>query len=140
MSDRDTSAPDDRRVRQVELLISRLLQAGVVVSLFFVVFGTALSFVHHPDYRSTPEELRRLTSPGAAFPQTLPQVWAGVKEGRGQAFVVVGLLLLVATPVMRVAVSIAGFAFERDRAFVAITSLVLALLLLSFFLGRAEGG
>jgi uncharacterized membrane protein len=50
-----------------------------------------------------------------------------------------GLLLLIATPVLRVAVSILAFVYQRDRAFVAITSIVLALLLTSFVLGRGGG-
>ena len=40
---------------------------------------------------------------------------------------------------MRVAVSVFAFVYERDRKFVLITAVVLALLLLSFMLGRAEG-
>ena len=84
-------------------------------------------------------ELRRLTSPGAAFPRTMGEVIAGVREMRGQAIVVVGLLLLIATPVMRVAVSIVAFAVERDWVFATITGVVLGLLLLSFFIGKVEG-
>jgi uncharacterized membrane protein len=51
-----------------------------------------------------------------------------------------GLLLLLATPVLRVAVSILAFIYEKDGIFVMITSIVLALLLLSFVLGRVTGG
>ena len=40
---------------------------------------------------------------------------------------------------LRVAVSILGFVYERDWTFVAITSLVLGFLILSFILGKAEG-
>jgi uncharacterized membrane protein len=47
--------------------------------------------------------------------------------------------VLVATPVARVALSIAVFARQRDRTYVVITSIVLGLLLLSFALGRAGG-
>jgi uncharacterized membrane protein len=129
----------DARVRRVERLISTLLRVGVVASLFVVTLGTATSFVHHPDYRSVPSELQRLTSPGAAFPRTLGDIFRGLKQGRGQAVVAAGLLLLVATPVLRVAVSILGFVYERDKPFVAITATVLILLLLSFFLGKAGG-
>jgi uncharacterized membrane protein len=129
----------DSRVRRVELLISAILRVGVVTSLSVVVFGTVISFLHHPDYTSVPAELQRLTSPGAAFPRTLGEVWGGVRHGRGQAVVVVGLLLLIATPVIRVAVSVFTFVYQRDATFVAVTSLVLALLLLSFALGKAGG-
>ena len=67
-----------------------------------------------------------------SFPHTLGQVWAGLLVLRPQAIIALGLLLLIATPILRVAVSIVAFAFERDLRFVVIsTSLVLAILLLS---------
>lgn len=133
--------PDrDARVRSVELLISNLLRIGVVSSLLIVVAGVVVSFVHHPEYLSNPPALQRLTRPGgAAFAHSLAEVVRGVRAGRGQAIVTVGLLLLIATPVMRVAVSILGFVYEHDRRYVFITSMVLLLLLLSFVLGKAEG-
>ena len=127
------------RVRQVEEMISNLLRTGVLVSLTLVVVGTLLSFVRHPGYTTSAVELQRLTRPGAAFPHTLPEVWQGLREFRGQAVIAVGLLVLIATPVLRVAVSILAFWHEGDRKFVAITSVVLALLLASFFLGKAGG-
>jgi uncharacterized membrane protein len=129
----------DERVRKVELLISRLLRWGVVSSLSLVVLGTVISFVRHRDYTSVPSELQRLTQPGAAFPHSLREVWRGVVHPRGQAIVMAGLLLLIATPVARVAVSILGFVYERDFTFAGITAFVLAMLLLSFFLGKAGG-
>jgi len=131
--------PADPRVHRVELLLSVLLRVGVVVSLLVVVLGTALSFAHHSAHRSDTAELTRLTDIHAAFPHTLAEMWDGVLAGHGQAIVVAGLLLLIATPVMRVAVSILAFAVQRDWMFTMITFLVLVLLLLSFFLGKVEG-
>ena len=136
---RQQAGPDPAKVRAVELLISRLLRAGVITSLVFVIAGTVLSFVHHPEYLTSPPALQRLTTPGAAFPRTPREVSDGLVQLRGQAFVVVGLLILVATPVLRVAVSIVGFIYERDWAFVAITSIVLGMLILSFVLGKTAG-
>lgn len=127
------------RVRQAELLISNILRIGVAASLVIIVGGTVLSFVHHPNYVSAPSELQRLTRPGAAFPHTLAEVLAGVAHLRGQAIVVVGLLVLLATPVARVAVSIFAFMYQRDRVFVVLTTTVLLLLLLSFAVGGVEG-
>ena len=127
------------RTRRVELAISTLLRVGVIASLSIIVAGTILSFVHHPTYVSSSAELARLTKPGAAFPHTLEQMLAELREGRGRAVVVLGLLVLIATPVARVAVSILGFVYQRDRAFVVFTTIVLTLLLLSFWLGRVEG-
>jgi uncharacterized membrane protein len=132
----NASIPTAARVRKVELLISNLLRFGVATSLVIIVAGTLLSFVHHPDYVAAPAELKRLAQPGAAFPHTVAEVRVGVANLRGQAIVVVGLLVLLATPVARVAVSIFAFLYQGDRAFVVLTTTVLLLLLLSFVLGR----
>jgi len=48
------------------------------------------------------------------------------------------LLLLIATPVARVAFSIFGFAEEKDRMYVAFTVIVLLILLYSL-IGSASG-
>jgi len=130
---------EEQTVRRVELAISAILRTGVSISLAMVVLGIIVSFTRHPDYVSSATELRRLTRPGAAFPHTLRDVGNSLGNLRGQGIVMLGLLLLIATPVMRVAVSILAFVVQRDWMFVVITSLVLALLVLSFVLGRVEG-
>ena len=130
---------DDARVRAAELWISVLLRTGVVTSLTVVVAGVLLSFFHHPSYISSAAELQRLTRPGAAFPHTVRDVVSALRDLQGRAVIMVGLLLLIATPVLRVAVSILTFVYERDWVFVAITSTVLLLLLASFLLGKAGG-
>ena len=131
-------ADADERVRRVEILISNLLRAGVLGSLAFIVIGTVLTFVHHPEYFSSPADLSRLVQPGAAFPHSVRDVVGGIRLLRGQAIVAAGLLLLIVTPVLRVAVSIFAFIYQSDRTFTFITAVVLALLLLSFFLGAVE--
>lgn len=47
-----------------------------------------------------------------------------------------GLLLLVATPIARVALSLVAFMRQRDRRYVLITAIVLAILLFSLAGGR----
>jgi uncharacterized membrane protein len=66
-----------------------------------------------------------------AFPQSFNQVWTGLLALHPQAIIALGLLLLIATPILRVGVSILAFALERDLRFVVITVLVLGILLLS---------
>jgi uncharacterized membrane protein len=118
-----------------ELAISRILKAGVEASLFLIATGSLLSFVQAGTYGSLPSDVARLTGPGGAFPRTAAWLAGGIVHLRGQAIIVSGLLLLIATPVLRVAASVVAFALERDRAFVAITAVVLLLLLASFALG-----
>jgi uncharacterized membrane protein len=129
--------PDDQRVRRAELIISGVLRTGVMASILLIVVGSLLTFVHHREYVSSPAELERLTRPGSAVPQTLAAVLSGALQLGGQSIVAAGLLLLILTPVARVATSILAFIAQRDRRYVLITSVVLLLLLLSFWLGAA---
>jgi uncharacterized membrane protein len=96
-----------------------------------------VTFVHHPSYRQNISDLPYLVGKNAEFPHTLAQTWLALRTFHGQAIVIVGLLLLILTPVMRVAISILAFAYEEDWNFVWITSVVLLFLLISFFLGKA---
>lgn len=121
-----------------ELLISDLLRYGVLISLSLVTLGTTVTFFRHPDYLVSSEALERLTSPHPV-PHGLADVVAGAMAARGQSFVMAGLLVMMAVPVMRVALSLLIFRQQKDRLYVAITTGVLALLLVSFLLGAAEG-
>jgi len=56
---------------------------------------------------------------------------------RSEAIVQLGLLLLIATPVARVALTLAAFVLQRDRTYVVVTTLVLALLLYGLVFGNA---
>jgi uncharacterized membrane protein len=121
----------------VDTAISRLLRGGVLLSMSVVLLGLAFTFVHHPQYVTSRTALGRLTNAEAVYPHNLRDVAAQIEEGRGQAIVMLGLLLLIATPVARVTFSIFAFALEGDRLYVVITVVVLALLLLSFAIGAA---
>jgi len=138
MSNPQQTPPPLAGIGWVELVISGILRGGVIASLATILVGLVVMFVHHPDYLKSSADLSRLTKSGAAFPHTVPDVGAGLLAGRGQAIVTLGLLLLIATPILRVAVSIIVFVLQRDWVFVLVTSFVLAVLLISFWLGRVE--
>ena len=129
----------DEQVERIEMLISRLLLWGVLTSFVLVVAGTTVSFVRHPDYFRSRKDLNQLINPGAVVPHSLKDVGRGLMHFQGDAIVALGLLLLILTPVMRVAVSIFAYLQQRDMAYVVITTVVLALLLISFALGKAGG-
>lgn len=60
---------------------------------------------------------------------------SGAVAGKAYAIIALGMLLLIATPVARVGLSVLFFPTRRDRLYVGITLLVLAVLLLSFWIG-----
>ncbi len=64
-------------------------------------------------------------------------VFTGVAHGRPYAVIGLGLLVLIATPVVRVAATLVGFIRAKDPPYIAITAIVLTVLLLSFALGKA---
>ena len=114
---------DDRIIRKTELIISGVLRGGVLLSVAVILGGIGYFYV-----------LRfQGLLPHPTFPDTLAAVASGVSRGDSLAIVVLGLLILLATPVIRVAVSILAFAIEEDRTYVLITAFVLAILLFSIF-------
>jgi uncharacterized membrane protein len=73
------------------------------------------------------------------FPHTLFQVWSGLLVLQPQAIIASGLLLLIVTPVVTVITSVVAFAIERDRRFVVIALVVLAILISSMLIGKGGG-
>ncbi len=138
--DRAKSGPGDegdRRVRRLELVISYVLRIGVVVSVAVILAGLVLSFVRHPGYSGT-IDYHSVAGPGYHFPDTFAAVAHSIASGGGRGFIMLGLALLVLTPVMRVAVSVFGFIFEKDPPMVAVTIFVLAVLIGSLAIGVAS--
>jgi uncharacterized membrane protein len=131
------SAGQDEPVFAVEAVISGLLRAGVTASAGLISAGTVLAFLEPGGYSRAPGALAPLIRENATFPHSIPAYLHALAHGQGQAIIIAGLLLLILTPIMRVGISIWAYARERNFAYVAITSTVFLLLLLSFALGRA---
>jgi uncharacterized membrane protein len=136
---KDVSLRYDVRVRRIEGIISTVLRVGVLVSLVLILIGTAVTFIHHTDYITSTAALSDLRNGRLDYPTTLSGVVRGIADGEGRAIVAAGLLTLLATPILRVAISLAIFAVTGDRTFLAITFAVLALLIASLALGTAAG-
>ena len=120
----------------IELVISELLRWGVRTSLFLMVLGTAIC-LGTGEYNAlgNGEGLRTLTSDAAGFPTTLSALASGLIHLRGMALIVLGLALLVITPMLRVVASVVAFAIQKDRAYTLISLIVLLLVAMSFALG-----
>jgi uncharacterized membrane protein len=131
-------ADRDPNMRRLEMLISRILRLGVIASVTLIVVGMIVTFVQNPDYLSSSAVLDCAVGPGATFPHELDALLASIYQMRGEAIVTLGLLVLLATPMMRVAVSTLTFIQQRDRTYALITAAVLCLLLLSLVLGKVD--
>lgn len=109
------------------LVIGWILRGGVIASAAITLLGLLLLLFR-------PGGLTGLSLD--MFPHTLGDVWLGLLALHPQAIIVLGLLLLIATPVVTVTTSAIAFAVEHDRRFVVIALLVLAILITSFLLGK----
>ena len=110
--------------RQMDTVISDLLRTGVVLSALIVFLGGIVYLARHghshADYRvfrGEPSDLR-----------TVGGIVRDVIAVRDRGIIQLGLLFLIATPVVRVAFSIFGFAGEQDHLYVVIASVVLLVL------------
>jgi len=112
---------------QMDRIISVLLRSGVLISALVVLVGGILYLIRYgtamPDYgvfRGEPADLRSLSG-----------IVKDVLSFKRRGIIQFGLLLLIATPVARVAFSIFAFALQRDRTYVIVTLIVLSVLLYS---------
>jgi uncharacterized membrane protein len=113
--------------KQMDRIISVLLRSGVLISALVVLGGGILYLIRYgaalPQYgvfRGEPGDLRSVFG-----------IVKDVLSFKSRGMIQFGLLLLVATPVARVAFSIFAFALQRDRTYVIVTLIVLGVLLYS---------
>ena len=128
------SVPNHGKIAALKLCSATCSAPGVLISAAVVLWGASIYlFRHgheHANYRvfkGEPSEFR-----------TISGVIHSVRNGQGRGWIQLGLLLLIATPIARVASSIVGFALERDRLYVAFTLIVFVILLYSL-LGSGLG-
>lgn len=107
--------------------VYRLLVAGMVVTNILFVIGLAVALLH-PQYFP-------LSSEWVRSQYHWRTVIFGLAHGNPTSYLMLATLLLIATPVARVVVSIYAFFVDRDYKYVAITGLVLLVILLTVFLG-----
>ena len=120
MTPRRTDWTDQR----IEQIVGDLLRMGLLIATAVVILGAVIYLARHgteqPEYRwfhGEPPDLRGLAG-----------IVDVALDWRGRGLIQLGLLILLATPVVRVAFSIVAFAMQRDRLYMAITAVVLIVL------------
>jgi len=118
-------APPVGSDEEMELRVGALLQAGVLVASVLVAMGGLVYLIkygatpaHHETFTGEPDDLKSIGG-----------IVSAAADLRGRGLIQVGLLVLLATPVARVAFSLYTFIRQRDRTYVLMTAFVLLLLL-----------
>jgi uncharacterized membrane protein len=108
----------DQRFDQI---IGNLLRAGVSLAALVVLAGGVWYLV----------DIHTAVADYAHFAPRVKGLRAFGVLPAPEALILAGLLILIATPVARVAFSLIAFAVERDRIYIVVTLLVLLILLYS---------
>ncbi len=118
-----SGAPTPHVMDPIERMVSRVLAVGITVSVAFMAVGLILGLV---DKEGMPTHVVSFAD--------LPSLLRALDPA---AYLSLGLLVLIATPFVRVAGSIVAFALQRDRRYVLVTAVVLAVMCLSVVVGKA---
>ena len=114
--------------QDLDISIAGMLRFGVSVAAVVVLVGGILSLRHpwvatqdYSHFHPTDKELR-----------TIAGIFRGAVHFQSKNIIQLGMLLLIATPVVRVAFCVIGFIRQRKFLYVAVSSLVLVILTYSF--------
>ncbi len=111
----------------VEEIMGNLLRSGVIASALIVLAGAVLYLIH---YGATPPAYSMFRGEPVEF-RSVDGIVKAALALRSRGLIQLGLLVLIATPVARVAFSIVAFALQRDRIYVVVTLVVLGVLVYS---------
>jgi uncharacterized membrane protein len=119
------SVNNGRLDEKLKEAVSRILLFGVVLAALTVLVGGLLFLARHPhktaDYRDFNQ--------AAPYARDLAGIARNVLALKSYGIIQLGLLLLIATPVARVAFSVAAFAAGKDVKYLLLTLAVLGVLL-----------
>ncbi len=116
---------------EMEQSIAGMLRFGVSLSAVLVFLGGVL-YLRHPWLKAP--AYKRFVAENESL-HALGPVFQGALHLDAKSVVTLGILVLIATPIVRVAFCVAGFARQNDRLYLLISTSVLAILMYSLMQG-----
>jgi uncharacterized membrane protein len=114
-------------LQQMEIAIAYVLRGGVALSGFFIALGLALRMFETSNSQSL---VSQLLSGQTLTASQAPVAW------QPDYMITIGLILLIALPIVRVAMTVFLFLKEKDYTYLAITLFVLTVLLIGVVFGK----
>jgi uncharacterized membrane protein len=112
----------------LETLIGHVLRYGVSTASVIVLAGGIIYLSRHghelPRYRQFAGEPDTMKKPGL--------ILQAIFRGEGRPLIQAGLLILIATPIARVFISVLGYLVEKDYFYAVLTAIVLLVILWNF--------
>lgn len=124
--------PDKFQEKDFQNIIGNLLRYGVWTALSVAALGGIVYLLHHgqeiEDYSVFIEKDKNIF-------EVITSIYQGLIQGKGDAIIFSGIILLFLTPVFRVLLSLFSFLLEKDYLYVAITAIVIGIIVLSILFG-----
>lgn len=113
----------------IQQLIGNTLRWGVILACLLASIGGIYYLLQHgldtgPDYH----HFDIVSAAAQSNITTFNGLWQGILHGDAASCIQVGVIVLILTPVARVALSLFDFIVEQDWLYVAITALVLGII------------
>ncbi|MGD1319747.1 DUF1634 domain-containing protein [Chryseobacterium sp. CBo1] len=114
--------------------VGNLLRLGVILSVITSLIGFIKLFT---EGFKMPRKYTMLDM-GTSSEKVWGHFWDTLCKGEGMAIIQLGILMLIFTPLMRIIFALIGYLKEKDYVYVVISSIVLAIMAVSFFTGYAH--
>ena len=122
---------DNRQDKRLEIIIGYTLRIGVLAAAALVLAGGVYYLIENA---FTPVDYHTF-HPAAKSSLNLSGIVRNAAALNSLGIIQLGLLVLIATPIVRVILSVVAFLLERDVLYVLVTSIVLGVLLYSYLVG-----
>jgi uncharacterized membrane protein len=119
--------------KDMQAVIGWVLRAGVFISMIIVFIGGVIYLYRHGHIIANYHQFKGVPD----FVHSARGIINGIINLRGRAIIQAGIILLIATPIIRVIFSAIGFILEKDYLYTAITFIVLLVIIISALSGRA---
>jgi len=116
----------------IEVIVGTLLRYGVMTASAIVLLGGMYFLLQHGE--SPVPSYHRFVGESIGY-TTFSGILNGVFALQAKGIIQLGVMVLIATPILRILFSLIGFVLEKDKLYVGITLVVLCVILLSTFGG-----
>lgn len=112
------------------MVISKVLRYGVYLALLFAGIGGVIYLYRH-GHEPVGDQYVRYVEHDDNFFDYIGQMCKGIFDGKGKDVIKLGIVALLATPTVRVLFSLLGYTLEKDKMYIVITLIVLAIISIS---------
>lgn len=114
----------------IEVAISKVLRYGVYLALFFAGIGGIVYLYRHGG-ELVGNQYSHYVEKDDGFFDYVSKIFSGIIQGKGRDIITMGIIILFATPTVRVLFSLLGYIMERDIKYIVITLIVLSVITVS---------